>query len=224
LRHVAVLFASVGLVSCGSDDDSGIIGTPATTFNLTIGNGTGDGRVTSSDAKVDCRLTGGVASGTCRVSYATAAAITLTAAADAGQEFKAWTGDCSGSTPCQVTLKQETSVSPGFVPAQQTLDLDFQTPASDDGAAIISIAGPSVLDVVRTAGLELAQTATTSGATTTRTVLIRGNLASGTVAKVTVRGIHVGLPYTVRVVEVAARKSGGYVLRPSLTGYQASLR
>lgn len=212
------------VVACGGDDDSGLIATPATMYALTVGNGTGTGRVTSSDARIDCRLTSGIASGACRQTYSPNTRVTLTAAADAGQEFKAWTGGCSGTGVCEVTLTSEATVSPGFVAAQQTVDLDFQTSASDDGAAIISIEGPSVIDVVRTAGLELAKTTTTTGGTTRSVVLVRGNLASGTVAKVTVRGIHVGLPYTVRVVEVAARKSGNYALRANLSGYQASLK
>lgn len=224
LTGIAVALCLIApLVSCGGD--SGITVTPADPNTLSIAGGTGSGRVTSSDGKIDCRLAAGVTTGpTCTATYTSTATVTLTATADTDQDFKAWSGDCTGSSNCQVTVNRNIQVSPGFVPARETLDLDFQTPAADDGAAIITIEGPSVLEVVRTAGLEIIERRAPAGTGTISTVLVRGNLGSGAVAKVTIRGIHVGSAYTVRVTEVAARRTGNYAQRQDLTRYSASLK
>ena len=71
---------------------------PTGSHTLFLGfSGTGSGRVVSRPAALDCR-TG------CSASFAAGTAIVLTAAADAGSIFKGWSGQCSGTADCQVTI------------------------------------------------------------------------------------------------------------------------
>lgn len=77
----------------------------------------GSGRVTSSDGRIDCRSTGG--SCTAWYTYSSAGAapnVTLTATADANNDFTRWTGACSGSTTtCSLSMSSSRSVGASFV-------------------------------------------------------------------------------------------------------------
>lgn len=80
---------------------------PATRFPLAVST-TGDGRVTSVPAGIDC-------GSTCGASYDADTVVTLTAAAGAGQVFDGWSGACSGpTTTCSVTVSAARSVSAAF--------------------------------------------------------------------------------------------------------------
>ncbi|HVF06948.1 MAG TPA: hypothetical protein VNC60_00055 [Actinomycetota bacterium] len=83
-------------------------GTPTTVETLDVSiAGTGDGRVTSVPAGVDCTAD-------CQAEFPTGTAVTLTAAADAGSTFTGWSGHCSGDGPCQVTMNNARSVTATF--------------------------------------------------------------------------------------------------------------
>lgn len=72
--------------------------------------GPGSGTVTSGDGKIDC-------GSTCSASYAVgspASQVTLTATPAAGSSFAGWSGGCSGSGACQVTLDAAKSVTATF--------------------------------------------------------------------------------------------------------------
>lgn len=103
-RQSAVLAAIVGVafaLGCGSDNDAPT--TPrVVTKTVAITGGQGSGRVTSSEGKLDCRLTNGAASGpTCAAAFDSGSVAALTAVPDAGQEFVAWSGDCTADMPAQ---------------------------------------------------------------------------------------------------------------------------
>jgi len=77
-------------------------------YGLTVSkSGTGTGSVTSSPGGIVC-------GGTCAVSFKAAATVTLTANADAGSTFTGWSGDCSGTATCTVTLDAAKSVAANF--------------------------------------------------------------------------------------------------------------
>ena len=59
--------------------------------------GTGAGTVSSSPAGIDCGVT-------CSVSVDDGTAVTLTATADAGSVFAGWSGACTGTAACVVTV------------------------------------------------------------------------------------------------------------------------
>ncbi len=78
------------------------------TFALTVTkSGTGTGTVTSSPAGINC---GAV----CSFSYASGTIVTLTPTPSAGSAFASWSGACSGSGACAVTMDAAKSVNAVF--------------------------------------------------------------------------------------------------------------
>ena len=95
-------------------------------FLLTVAKtGTGSGTVTSSPAGINC-------GSACSASYASGAQVTLTAAADPASAFAGWSGACSGTGTCAVTMN-----------AAATVTASFNT-AGQGGIAISSLSGNSV--------------------------------------------------------------------------------
>jgi hypothetical protein len=80
---------------------------PSTVPLTVTKGGAGAGTVTSSPAGIDCGAT-------CNFDFNAGAAITLTATPAAGSIFAGWTGACTGTAPCQVTLNAATSVNANF--------------------------------------------------------------------------------------------------------------
>ncbi|HET9317661.1 MAG TPA: carbohydrate-binding protein, partial [Vicinamibacteria bacterium] len=81
---------------------------PPTTFTLTVGKaGTGSGTVTSSPAGINC-------GSDCSESYASGTSVTLTASAAGGSAFAGWSGACSGTGTCNVTMSAARSVTATF--------------------------------------------------------------------------------------------------------------
>jgi ELWxxDGT repeat protein len=78
-----------------------------TTFplNVTV-NGSGD--VTSNPAGITCP-------GDCSENYTDGTLVTLTADPDAGNNFQGWSGACTGTSTCQVTMNAARSVTATFV-------------------------------------------------------------------------------------------------------------
>jgi uncharacterized repeat protein (TIGR02543 family) len=67
----------------------------------------GGGTVTSGDGFINC----GTA---CSHNYGYGAQVTLTATPDPGYDFSGWTGACSGTGSCQLTMNQNQSVTANF--------------------------------------------------------------------------------------------------------------
>uniref|UniRef100_A0A831U6Y1 Choice-of-anchor D domain-containing protein n=1 Tax=Geobacter metallireducens TaxID=28232 RepID=A0A831U6Y1_GEOME len=75
---------------------------------LTVAKGdTGAGTVTSSPAGISCGTT-------CSGSFATGSTVTLTASPEAGSAFTGWSGACSGTGDCTVTMDTAKSVTASF--------------------------------------------------------------------------------------------------------------
>ena len=219
---LAALVLAVGLASC-SDDDSPV-NPQRSTKTLTITGAVGSGRITSSDGKIDCRVANGATAGpTCSVTIDSGTVTTLTAVADAGQEFIAWSGDCTGAT-CQLTVTRDMSASPRFSAAQGTLTIDLVTPNADDGAIVFTITGPSILGVAASTGIELLESRASANGSTTSTLVARGNLISAPIGQLTVRGVDVDAAYTAQVLQVAGRASAGYKQRSDVSGYRVTVR
>ncbi len=78
------------------------------TFALKVKKtGTGTGKVTSSPTGIDC-------GSDCEESYEEGKVVTLSQAADAGSTFVKWTGACSGSGACEVTMSAAKEVTAEF--------------------------------------------------------------------------------------------------------------
>lgn len=69
----------------------------------------GSGVVTSSPAGIDC-------GSDCLQGYSPGTSITLTATPDSGNEFVKWTGDCSGSSTCMLSMNAGKSARATFAP------------------------------------------------------------------------------------------------------------
>jgi len=95
------------------DEDRVVVATfepesPPTEFVLTVGlAGTGSGTVTSSPGAINC----GVA---CSDVYGDGTVVTLTATPASGSTFNGWSGSCSGTGSCVVTMDESRGVTATF--------------------------------------------------------------------------------------------------------------
>jgi len=98
-----------------------------TTTNYTLSvskTGSGSGTVTSSPPGINC-------GNTCSKSFASGTSITLTATPASGSTFDGWSGSCSGTGTCNVSMTQARSVTTRFqLPAPEP----FQINAGHAGA------------------------------------------------------------------------------------------
>jgi len=112
---------SSGLATCNSTGSvtitsvySGITATASLTcsaiptYTLTVSkSGTGSGTVTSSPAGISC-------GSDCSEAYNSGTSVTLTAAAASGSTFAGWSGACSGTGSCTLTMDSNKSVTATF--------------------------------------------------------------------------------------------------------------
>jgi hypothetical protein len=81
---------------------------PVTTYLLSVSKtGTGSGTVTSDIGGINCGAT-------CSASYASGATVTLAAAAASNSTFTGWSGACTGTASCVVSMSAARSVVAGF--------------------------------------------------------------------------------------------------------------
>jgi chitin-binding protein len=80
----------------------------STSYALSVGkSGTGGGMVMSTPAGIDC-------GSTCSASFPSGTVVTLIADVNAGSTFAGWSGACTGTSPCTLTMSQARSVSATF--------------------------------------------------------------------------------------------------------------
>ena len=80
----------------------------ATSFPLSVTRmGTGTGTVTSTPAGINCGTT-------CSANYATGTSVTLSAAPASGSTFAGWSGACSGTGACTVSMTAARAVTATF--------------------------------------------------------------------------------------------------------------
>ncbi len=77
-------------------------------------SGAGSGTVTSSPAAINCGTT-------CSASFATGTAVALSATPASGSSFTGWSGACTGTGACNVTMDAAKSVTANFVVGTPTL-------------------------------------------------------------------------------------------------------
>jgi hypothetical protein len=90
---------------------------PTYTLNVT-GRGTGSGTVVSQaglSPVINCAISLGTAvSAGCTAVYPSGTAVTLTASPIGGQSFDGWSADCSGTSPCSLTLSANRAATATF--------------------------------------------------------------------------------------------------------------
>lgn len=91
-------------------------------------SGTGNGKVTSSPAGIDCGAT-------CDANFNGATIVTLTANPNGTSTFTAWTGACSGTGTCDVTMDSAKNVTATFTKIQYLLTV---TPTGTGGGTVTS--------------------------------------------------------------------------------------
>ena len=89
---------------------------PATVKLTVTDSGTGTGTVTSAPAGINCGPT-------CSASFTAGTAVTLTATPGGGATFTGWTGACSGTAQCSLTLGSDTAVGATFSAAPANIGL-----------------------------------------------------------------------------------------------------
>ncbi len=84
------------------------------TYTLTVTkSGTGSGTVTSNPAGINCGTT-------CSTSYTSGTSVTLTASPASGSTFAGWSGACSGTGACTISMTQARNVIATFNIAAET--------------------------------------------------------------------------------------------------------
>lgn len=108
------------------------------TLTVTAAAGAGQGLVSSASAGVNCTIAGGLSTGSCVVTVASGTAVTLTPSPDANSGFAGWSGACTGSSACTLTVESNTAVTAAFVPLR-TLSV------SVGGSGFGEVSGPAGL-------------------------------------------------------------------------------
>jgi len=142
------------LAACGGNPAGSGNKQPPASHMLTV-QVSGDGKVTSSPAGIDC----GTA---CSGSFAQA--VTLTAAASANASFAGWGGACSGTGGCVVAMTADTTVTATFQPTIQPPPPTAVLSISVDGTGVVASSGgiecATNCDVTLPVGAQVSLTAT----------------------------------------------------------------
>src|SRR3954470_3697401 len=144
--HVLTLCSlSLAVLACGDPSSRGHLPDapppPAdaaidatSTFTLTVTrDGNGTGTVASTQAGVNC-------GDDCSAAYEVGATVTLTATADPGATFVGWSGACTGTGTCTVTITEDTELTASFA-----LDHSIVITRAGNGSGTVTSA-PAAID------------------------------------------------------------------------------
>ena len=105
---IACCLSSIAIVLSGCGGGSSTGSGSSSAYQLSVqASGVGQGMISSNPAGINCGQT-------CSASFSSGSAITLTATPTANSFFAGWSGACSGTGVCNVTLTQNTSVKAEF--------------------------------------------------------------------------------------------------------------
>ena len=96
------------------------------TLNMTKA-GSGNGRVVSAPAGINCDVS-------CAVQFSGNSTVTLTATAATGSVFTGWSGACTGIGPCTVTMNSQVNVAANF----SSNGLAFAASGGGSGGSLLS--------------------------------------------------------------------------------------
>ncbi len=144
--------------------------TPAATHTLSVSvssSNNGSGTVTSSPSGINC-------GSTCTATVTSGATVTLTATPVSGSTFTGWSGACSGTGSCVVTMDANKTVTATFATSTQTLQT-FTGPFSGTGSIPSGISCPFALTYSGTINLSLTPQ---NDGTFTGTAHVSGNVVA----------------------------------------------
>jgi hypothetical protein len=174
-------------------------------FKLSVSKtGVGSGTVTSSPSGIDC-------GGDCEEEYEEGKVVTLTAAADTGNEFTGWSGGgCSGTGNCMVAMGAAKSVSAGFAPIPGQFGVKVVKAGSGIGTVTSSPAGIDCGGDCEQAYTE-GQTITLSAAAEPGSIFSgwSGGGCSGTGACEVTASAEVTVTFALEKHQLAVSKAGG---------------
>jgi len=153
--RVALLAFSAGALLAAGASPALADGPPTNDLTVTLA-GLGAGGVTSSPAGIDCGTT-------CTATFDATTVVTLTATPAAGSRFAGWSGACTGTAGCAVTMSDAAAVTATFddvaAPAV-AIKIDGGIPTTRDGALAVSVTATDNVagDLVVRAGVGLTGT------------------------------------------------------------------
>lgn len=210
----AKITANTGTVSATATVN--VLRAPAA-LTVTVGAGGGAGTVRSTPAGVDCRVAGGVMTGTCTFAFPGDAAVSLVSTANAGSVFSAWGDACSAASigaSCQLMMSQVRSARVQFAalrrvsvsPASGSTGRGRVTGANgfDCRVAASATTGTCAVDIVEGTALQLTASpeALTTGGTRQFFAGWGGACASATGATCTVTPTTTDLTTTAQFFDV----------------------
>ena len=108
------------------------------TVNYTLSvrkSGTGSGTVVSSPSGINCGTT-------CSASYSQGTTVTLTATPDSNSIFAGWSGACTDTKDCTVTMDSDKSVTANFGPSEITFTLTGTITGSSFDKSAVRVSAP----------------------------------------------------------------------------------
>ncbi len=106
---------------------------PSPKYTLTVNKaGTGSGTVTSDPAGIDC------GSG-CTATFEACPRVTLTAIADTDSTFAKWSGSCTGTSTCPVTMNRDKTVKATFNTCTYSISPKSRTFYASGGKGTVSV-------------------------------------------------------------------------------------
>ena len=113
--------------------------------------GTGSGTVTSNPAGINC-------GSTCSASYAAGTSVTLNVQPASGSSFTGWSGACTGTSSCTVSMDSARSVTASFTTAATTRLVTLTKSGTGTGSVTSSPAGLSCGSTCSSASASFAST------------------------------------------------------------------
>ena len=108
---------------------------PGSTYTLTVADaGTGTGTVTSTPAGINC-------GSACASAFAPGTQVTLAATAGSNSTFAGWTGACTGTGPCAITMNANASVTATFTASPVSFNLTVTLSGTGGGTVTSTPAG-----------------------------------------------------------------------------------
>ncbi|HTE47126.1 MAG TPA: InlB B-repeat-containing protein [Gemmatimonadaceae bacterium] len=116
--------------------------------------GNGNGVITSTPAGINCTSTAGVSGGTCTASFPFGSTVALSAVPASGHTFVAWTGGCTGTTTCSVSLSAANEVIANFAAAPVTIALSANPTVGGTvvGGGSYAVGNPTTVTATPSAG------------------------------------------------------------------------